>query len=91
MSDSIELMIGKLQGTVEAIEKQVGEMDGKIDKLPCAEHGNEIKSILKRQTVQNGLANTKLQGSISLRNALIIVVVTNLGTLAIALITRGVF
>ena len=91
MPKSIELMIGRLQGTVEAMASQVEGMDKKIDGLPCAEHAGEIKNILKQQAKQNGLNNTRLKGTISLRNALIIVGATNLGTLIITLITQGLF
>jgi len=93
MADSIELMIGKLQGTMESVKDDVANLTKEVKTLPCATRGQELKALLDWKQTCNGISLEKTKGNISLKNGIIILIltvaITNGSTLLISLLTRG--
>ncbi len=88
--DTIELMIGKLQGTVEGIKDDVAILTKEVKSLPCATHDQMLESLNVWKRDCNGVKADKVKSNLSLKNGIIILVLTNLCTLAIALITNAI-
>ena len=88
----LTLLVGRLEGKMDSITKVISEMSAKITDLPCNTHTEQIETIIqwKTQCVENEQfkKQEKFKGSISLKNAIILIVMTNLFTIAITLITN---
>ena len=91
--ESIELMIGKLQGTMEGIKDDVALLTKEVKTLPCATRDQMLEQLNIWKRTCNGTVQTKqiesFKGGITLKNQLIIIGVTNLITLVLALIAAG--
>jgi hypothetical protein len=88
MPDSIELMIGKLQGTLEGVKEDVAILTKEVKSLPCATHDQMLATLNAWKKDCNNINLEKAKGGISLKNSLILVGVTNGITLAIALLMK---
>src|SRR4030042_3083090 len=97
MADSIELMIGKLQGTMESVKDDVAILSKEVKSLPCATNTQMITTLNNWKRDCNGASQMKIiesyKGGISLKNGIIILIltvaITNGSTLLISLLTRG--
>ena len=89
------LIIGNLQGTMNSVKEQVGSIDSKVDALPCVNHSDALKNLETWQkSCTNGkkmIETEKMKGSISLKNAVIGIILTAVLSIGITLATKFVF
>lgn len=93
------MLIGELKagqsavvGAVKGLTESTDALHKKVNALPCAINSQKISSLFEWKKQCNGddkaINIEKLKGTISLKNMIIVVVITNVITLGITLITN---
>jgi hypothetical protein len=91
--------VGGIQANMELQGRNIGKLfdvvnslSGQVNKLPCNQHTEQLESLSDWKKLCNGNTQAvnleKLKGTISLKNMIIVVVITNVITLGITLITN---
>lgn len=82
------LLIGEIKGTLGEVKDNVDILTKEVKSLPCATHDQMLETLNTWKRDCNGVNLEKTKGNISLKNGIIILILTNAITLAIALITN---
>jgi hypothetical protein len=93
-NQDIALMVGKLEGTMESLSGQMKSALEKLDELPCSVHSSDLEALKAWKQSCNSenkeKAMERYKGTISLKNALIMVFVTAAISVGITLFTSWV-
>jgi hypothetical protein len=93
-NQDIVLLVGGLEKGMGLLEEQMKSANKKLDSLPCAVNSSDIEALKEwKQSCNNddkGKTMERYKGSISLKNALIMVFVTALISVGITLLTSWV-
>ena len=88
MTENEQFLLGKLNGTVDAIKETVDNLVDEVRKLPCSHHETVINELTVWKDNCKSNSTEKLKGNISLRNGLIIGCVTFISGVTMAVITN---
>jgi hypothetical protein len=90
-NQDIVLLVGGLEKGMGLLEEQMKEANKKLDALPCSVHGLELEELKAWKQSRNNESGKKAleqyKGAISLKNALIAIVVTAVISVGITLFT----
>ncbi len=91
-TDQVLLMMGELKGSVDSMKTRLEGVATKVDTLPCISHCDRLKVLEGWQTNCKEAIKTesteKIKGTISLKNAIIGIVLTAVFSILITLITN---
>lgn len=94
MDGELQRALGQLEGRFDGFEDKLKEFSEfaknttvKLSSLPCVEHQNKIEVLESCAELISNNNKEKLKGNISLRNSVIIAIVTFTIGIATALIT----
>ncbi len=91
-NEQVLLMMGEVKGTVDAMKTRLEGIAAKVDTLPCVSHYDKLKILENwKENCSDAVkveSTEKLRGTITLKNAIISIILTAAFSILITLLTN---